>query len=101
MNKEEQRKLAEKLSAFSVFRSIIDSKVLENFIEYLKCDGDSISKAYLYGKFVNLLGEFDNDFSRFLTRAVFEDENYYIVSTAKKKKVDKTVQENSNMEYAR
>ena len=98
MNKEEQRKLAEKLSAFSVFRSIIDSKVLENFIEYLKCDGDSISKAYLYGKFVNLLGEFDNDFSRFLTRAVFEDENYYIVSTAKKKKVDKTVQENATEE---
>ena len=78
MNKEEQRKLAEKLSAFSVFRNIIGSRVLENFIEYLKYDGDSISKAYLYGKFVNLLSEFDNDFSRFLTRAVFEDENYYI-----------------------
>ena len=98
MKKEEQKSLAKKLSTLCIFRNLIQSRILGSFIDYLKCDGDDVNKAYLYGQFVYSLGEFGNSFSNYLTRAVFEDENYYIVSVAKKKKIDSTVKSNASEE---
>ena len=79
MKREEQKNLAKKLLTLSVFRNLIEAKPLKNLINYLKSDGDGVEKATLYGEFVYSLGSYGNSFSDFLTRAVFEDENYYIV----------------------
>lgn len=95
MKKEEQKNLAKKLLTLSVFRNLIEAKPLKNLINYLKSDGDGVEKATLYGEFVYSLGNYGNSFSEFLTRAVFEDENYYIVGVAKKKKIDESIKENA------
>ena len=95
MKKEEQKNLAKKLLTLSVFRNLISEVPLKNLINYLKSDNDAIEKASLYGEFVYSLGVYGNSFSEFLSRAVFEDENYYIVSVAKKKKIDSSIMENA------
>ena len=95
MKKEEQKNLAKKLLTLSVFRNLINEVPLKNLINYLKSDNDALEKASLYGEFVYSLGVYGNSFSEFLSRAVFEDENYYIVSVAKKKKIDSSIMENA------
>ena len=95
MEKEEQKNLAKKLLTLSVFRNLINEVPLKNLINYLKSDNDALEKASLYGEFVYSLGVYGNSFSEFLSRAVFEDENYYIVSVAKKKKIDSSIMENA------
>ena len=95
MKKEEQKNLAKKLLTLSVFRNLINEVPLKNLINYLKSDNDALEKASLYGEFVYSLGGYGNSFSEFLSRAVFEDENYYIVSVAKKKKIDSSIMENA------
>ncbi|MBQ7236756.1 MAG: ATP-binding protein [Clostridia bacterium] len=95
MNKEEQKNLAKKLLTLSVFRNLINEVPLKNLINYLKSDNDALEKASLYGEFVYSLGVYGNSFSEFLSRAIFEDENYYIVSVAKKKKIDSSIMENA------
>ena len=95
MKKEEQKNLAKKLLTLSVFRNLINEVPLKNLINYLKSDNDVLEKASLYGEFVYSLGGYGNSFSEFLSRAVFEDENYYIVSVAKKKKIDSSIMENA------
>ncbi|MBQ7340236.1 MAG: ATP-binding protein [Clostridia bacterium] len=95
MKKEEQKNLAKKLLTLSVFRNLINEVPLKNLINYLKSENDAIEKASLYGEFVYSLGGYGNSFSEFLSRAIFEDENYYIVSVAKKKKLDSSIIENA------
>ena len=95
MKKEEQKNLAKKLLTLSVFRNLINEVPLKNLINYLKSENDAIEKASLYGEFVYSLGGYGNSFSEFLSRAIFEDENYYIVSVAKKKKIDSSIMENA------
>lgn len=95
MKKEEQKNLAKKLLTLSVFRNLINEVPLKNLINYLKSENDTIEKASLYGEFVYSLGVYGNSFSEFLSRAIFEDENYYIVSVAKKKKLDSSIIENA------
>ena len=95
MKKEEQKNLAKKLLTLSVFRNLINEVPLKNLINYLKSEVDVIEKASLYGEFVYSLGVYGNSFSEFLSRAIFEDENYYIVSVAKKKKIDSSIMENA------
>lgn len=95
MKKEEQKNLAKKLLTLSVFRNLINKVPLKNLINYLKSESDTIEKASLYGEFVYSLGGYGNSFSEFLSRAVFEDENYYIVGVAKKKKIDSSIMENA------
>ncbi|MBQ3817266.1 MAG: ATP-binding protein, partial [Clostridia bacterium] len=52
------------------------------------------------GEFVFSLAEYDYDFSNFLRRAVFENENAYIINKAKNKTSSKTLSDNTVAELS-
>lgn len=91
--------LACELSMLSVFRGILDKKPMKAFLCYLSSSGSEImTRASLYGEFVYSLSESDCSFSKFLTNAVYEDENRYVVSVARKLPVPEALKENVALE---
>ena len=83
MTEKELRSLACELSALSVFRGVTKTPTMECLIKYLCSDADTVERLSLYGEFVHSLSEFGCSLSNFLSRAVCEDENSYIVGTAR------------------
>ncbi len=98
MTEQQQKKLACELSAISVFREILNTKQMSSFIAFLSYEGALQGKLSLFGEFVYSLSEFDYSFSKFLSKAVFEDENLYIVNTAHSLEIPKAVQRNAKAE---
>ena len=82
MTEQERKKLACELSALSVFRGIHRHKPIAALMDYLSCEGTAQQKMKLFGEFVFSLAEDAYSFSNFLCRAVYEDENRYIIGTA-------------------
>ncbi len=93
MTLSEQKKLAQRLCSIAVFRGVLQNKAVKAFIDYLKNDGEC--KAEKYGQFVYSLSEYNNSFAECLERAVYEDENVYIVGTAKGKKIAQSLKDNA------
>lgn len=67
----------------SVFRGILQKKPMEVFLSYLSSDGSMQDSTKLYGEFVYSLAEYNYSFSDFLKKAVYEDENRYVISAAR------------------
>lgn len=82
----------------SVFRGILFKKPMEVFLSYLGSSGDIYEKARLYGEFVYSLADYNYSFSDFLKKAVYEDENKYIVSAAKGCSLPETLKINAQSE---
>lgn len=100
MTKQELKQLACELSAISVFRAVLQKKEMQALLNFLKCDGPSWEQMDRFGAFVYSLAEAGYCFSDFLAKAVYEDENTYIVNLAKKCPVAEAVVRNAQAELS-
>ncbi len=98
MTKQELKKLAGEISAVSVFRGVLQKKEMQALLHFLKCEGEAYEQMDLFGAFVYSLAESGYCFSGFLSKAVYEDENAYIVNLAKGKAVADAVVKNAKAE---
>ena len=98
MTKQDLNALACEISALSVFRGIQEKKQMRALLEYLKNDGSLCEKMDRFGAFVYSLEEDDYCFSDFLRRAVYEDENRYIIGQAKRRELPVSLVENAKAE---
>ena len=98
MTEQEEKRLACELSALSVFRGILKYDTMNAFIGLLSTDGDIKEKLSLFGKFVYSLSDDNYCFSDFLCRAVFSDENRYIISAAQKTEIPQSLGYNAKRE---
>lgn len=96
MNTEEIKTLFSSLSAVSVFRSTLGCpamKALMNFV--FQSEEDLYKKMYLYGEFVNSLSDYGFSLSDMIKKAVFEDENEYVVRYANKQEIPQCLRDNA------
>ena len=98
MTEQKAKRLACELSALSVFRGILKYDTMSAFIGLLSTDGDRQEKLRLFGGFVYSLAEDNYCFSDFLCRAVFSDENRYIISAAQKTEIPQSLENNAKRE---
>ena len=98
MTEQEEKRLACELSALSVFRGILKYDTMSAFIGLLSTDGGKQEKLRLFGEFVYSLSEDNYCFSDFLCRAVFSDENRYIISAAQKTEIPQSLKNNAKRE---
>ncbi len=98
MTEQKAKRLACELSALSVFRGISKYDTMSAFIGLLSTDGDRQEKLRLFGGFVYSLAEDNYCFSDFLCRAVFSDENRYIISAAQKTEIPQSLENNAKRE---
>ena len=98
MTEQKAKRLACELSALSVFRGILKYDSMSAFIGLLSTDGDRQEKLRLFGGFVYSLAEDNYCFSDFLCRAVFSDENRYIISAAQKTEIPQSLENNAKRE---
>ena len=98
MTEREAKRLACELSALSVFRGILKYDTMSALIGLLSADGSVEEKLKLFGGFVYSLAEDNYCFSDFLCRAVFSDENRYIVSAAQKSEIPQCLEQNAKKE---
>ena len=98
MTEQKAKRLACELSALSVFRGILKYDTMNAFIGLLSTDGGKQEKLRLFGKFVYSLSEDNYCFSDFLCRAVFSDENRYIISAAQKTEIPQSLRYNAKRE---
>ena len=100
MTQQERKHLACELSALSVFRGILDQKPMAALLAFLSSDGSIREEMALYGEFVYSLAADNYCFSDFLCRAVYEDENTYIVGAAKHMELPPVLAANAKAELA-
>lgn len=98
MTEQKAKRLACELSALSVFRGILKYDTMSAFIGLLSTDGDRQEKLRLFGGVVYSLAEDNYCFSDFLCRAVFSDENRYIISAAQKTEIPQSLENNAKRE---
>lgn len=98
MTEQELKDLSCKLSAISVFRNLLKKQPLISFKNFLDASGELSEKINLFSEFVFSLSPYNNDFSAFLKSALLEDENSYIVSTAKKRVLPSSLCKNAKTE---
>lgn len=98
MTEQEEKRLACELSALSVFRGILKYDTMSAFIGLLSTDGGKQEKLRLFGEFVYSLSEDNYCFSDFLCRAVYSDENRYIISAAQKSEIPQSLERNAKRE---
>lgn len=100
MTEQNLKDLACELSSLSVFRGTLNLKPMAAFLSYLNCEGCTREKMELFGQFVYSLADDHYSFSDFLQRAVYEDENKYIIGTAQKKRIPGVLEANAKAELA-
>ena len=100
MTEQERKQLACELSALSVFRGIHRHKPIAALLEYLSSEGTLQQRMKLFGEFVYSLAEDGYSFSDFLRRAVYEDENQYIIGTAQGRVLSAALISNAKAELA-
>lgn len=95
MTEQEEMKLSCELSALGVFRGILKYETMSAFIGLLSTQGDAKEKLRLFGEFVYSLSDDNYCFSDFLCRAVYSDENRYIISAAQKSEIPQSLKQNA------
>ena len=100
MNDLERRQLGCALSALTVFRGVLRHAPMQALLAYLNGNGPAYQRMSDYGAFVASLAEDDTNFSVFLRRAVYTDENPYVIGTAKKKPLSASLKKNALAELA-
>lgn len=98
MTEQERKQLACELSALSVFRGIHRHKTIAALLDYLSSDGSVQQRMKLFGEFVYSLAEDGYSFSDFLRRVVYEDENQYIIGTARGRALSAALVNNAKAE---
>lgn len=95
MTEQERKRLACELSALSVFRGILNYEQMSTLMELLSTEGGTQETMKLFGKFVYSLAEDNYCFSDFLCRAVYSDENRYIILAAQKAEIPACLEQNA------
>lgn len=98
MTQQELYKLACEISSISVFRGVLQKKEMQALLDFLRCKGDVCRQMSRFGEFVYALADSNYCFSDFLCRAVYEDENVYIVNASRQKPVAPSIQQNAMAE---
>ena len=98
MTRQQIKNLACELSSISVFRAVIKTKPIATLLDFLCSDDDTQKQMRLFGEFVYSLADDNYCFSDFLCRAVFADENKYIISAARKAEMPASVLKNVEAE---
>ncbi len=91
------QKLAQELSALSVFRGLLQKAPMQALLPLLRAESLN-ERLFLLGEFVSHLAEDDYSFSAFLHRALYEDENPYVVGVAQKRPLPEFLVENAKAE---
>ena len=100
MTEQERNQLACELSALCVFRGIHRHKPISALLDFLSSEGSVQQRMKLFGEFVYSLAEDGYSFSDFLRRAVYEDENQYIIGTAQGRELPSALVQNAKAELA-
>ncbi len=88
------KQIVAKIYSVSIFRNLLKTKELSSLIKFLSFEGDNLEKLNLYSEFVSSLSDCNCSFSDFLTKAIREDENFYIISKAKELNFSDSVEKN-------
>ena len=82
------------MDTLAVFRSLHEDKALRILMDLLRESAeDNHFNIGRYSEFVSYLYPCDTDFSRYLLRAVLEDENFYIKGMAEGREFDSCIEE--------
>ena len=100
MTEQERKLLACELSSLSVFRGILKTQPMALLLAFLSSEGSTRERVGLFGEFVYSLSEDNYSFSDFLCRAVYTDENRYIIGAAQKAQWPAVLAENAMAELA-
>lgn len=96
MNTEEIKTLFSSLSAVSVFRNTLGCPAMKALMSFaFQSEEDLYKKMYLYGEFVNSLSDYGFSLSDMIKKAVFEDENEYVVRYANKQEIPQCLRDNT------
>lgn len=88
-------RLALKLASITVFCGVKESPAVAALTEFLRCGGGAEERMERYSRFVASLAQDGYSLSCAIRRAVYTDENPYIVSTAKGEKIPPVLQSNA------
>lgn len=95
MTERELKRLACELGALSVFRGVLNTRPLAALYAFLSSDADVQKRLELFGAFVYSLAEDNYCFSEFLCRAVYTDENPYIIRAAQNAPLPPAMEQNA------
>lgn len=85
------------LSALSIFRGVRSCPPVDALMKYLTCGGEMWDRLQCYGEFVASFAD-TGCFADALCRAVYEDENPYILAAAEGKAVSSVLEDNARSE---
>lgn len=100
MTQQDLNRLACELSSLSVFRGLLHTEPMAALLAFVSCREDTRKRMELYGAFVYSLAHVNYSFADFLSRAVYEDENEYIIGTAQKADLSPALVHNAKAELA-
>ncbi|MBQ2733559.1 MAG: ATP-binding protein [Clostridia bacterium] len=98
MTEQQIYELSCRIGSITVFRSILETPTMKAFCGFLDTDKTVKERIALFGEFVYSLADDNYSFSDFLCRAVFTDENKYIVSAAQKAEISSVISDNAKLE---
>lgn len=98
MTEQQLKSLACEISSLSVFRGILKTETMTALLRFLSSEESVRERMGLFGEFVYSLADSNYNFSEFLCRAVYEDENRYITGTAQKAELPAALTDNANAE---
>lgn len=98
MTEQQIHELSCRLGSLTVFRSILQTPTMRAFSAFLDTTKSKRERIELFGEFIYSLSEDNYSFSDFLCRAVYTDENKYIVSAAQKAEVPHVISDNAKLE---
>ena len=75
------------LASVTVFKNITESEVIKNLTAFLECKGETVQKVELYSSFVSSLYKNGSDLSKYIRKALFEDENEYVILASMNKEI--------------
>ena len=100
MTVEKLKALACELASISVFRNILRTKPIAALLQFLNFEGAASQRMSFLGEFVYTLADNNYSFSDFLSHAVYEDENPYIIAAAQNKTLPDCIRKNTEAELA-
>lgn len=100
MTEQDLKSLACEISSLSVFRGILKHKTMAALLGFLSSEGCPQKRMELFGEFVYSLAEDNYSLSDFLCRAVYEDENKYIIGAAQRTVLPDVLVKNAKAELS-
>ena len=98
MTEQQIYELSCRLGSITVFRNILETPTMKAFCGFLDTEKSTKERISLFGEFVYSLADDNYSFSDFLCRAVYTDENKYIVSAAQKAEIPTVISDNARAE---